>query len=121
MQKKDIQKLEEELRIAMLASNVKKLDELIADSLIFTAPNGMVIDKKFDLDCHRSGLQKISKLEPSNQVIQLYDNFAIVIVHMDLIGIFNNQDCSGKFAYTRVWANLGGNWKVVAGHVSQLL
>lgn len=120
MLKEDIQNLEEELRLAMLSSDVEKLDKLIADSLIFTAPNGIVINKQFDLDAHRSGVQKIFKLEPSNQIIQIHDDFAIVMVNMDLVGMFNNQDFSGIFAYTRVWANSDNGFKVVAGHVSQI-
>lgn len=120
MLKEDIQNLEEELRLAMLSSDVERLDKLIADSLIFTAPNGIVINKQFDLDAHRSGVQKISKLEPSNQIIQIHDDIAIVMVNMDLVGIYNNQDFSGKFAYTRVWTNTDNGLKVVAGHVSQI-
>ena len=40
-----IRELEERLRLAMLASNVSELDDLIDDELLFVGPDGHVYSK----------------------------------------------------------------------------
>ncbi len=119
--KNQIKELEEKLRLAMLNSNIQELDKLIADTLIFTAPTGDVINKQFDLDTHHSGVLKLTKLEQAEQNIKEYENFAVVTVKAELEGILNNKHIREKCAYTRVWAILEGKWQVVAGHVSTTL
>lgn len=115
-----IENLEEELRQAMLSSDVETLDKLIADSLAFTSPTGDVIDKQTDLNVHRSGIQKLYKLIPSEQKVYCYENVATVTVKMQIEGEYENNPISGKFCYTRVWAKFKDDWKVIAGHVSAL-
>ena len=115
--RKEIIQLEEQLRKAMISGDVETLDVLIADSLLFTAPDGELITKSIDLDCHRSGIQKISKLSPLEQSIQIYENFAVVTVKMNLETTFANESISGKYRYTRVWAKVNNSLQVVAGAV----
>lgn len=119
MKNKDIIALEEKLRLAMLTSDVERLNELIADSLIFTAPNGMIINKEMDLNGHRLGIQKLSKLELLEQTFQLYDNFAIVTAKMQIDGTFNEECINGIYCYTRIWANFENKWQIAGGHVSK--
>ena len=47
----EISLLEEQLRIAMLRSDLSALDALIADDLLFVAPDGSVIGKAEDWNC----------------------------------------------------------------------
>ncbi len=82
-----IERLEEKLRQAMLDSDVPILDELIADDLIFTMHTGLVVDKQYDLDAHRSGMHKFTKVEIDDQQILNYGNFAVVAVKTYLAGM----------------------------------
>lgn len=116
-----ISKLEEELRLAMIESNVEVLDKLIDNSLAFTSPNGTIATKQMDLSAHKSKIQKIINLQPSNQNITLHDNIAVVTVKMDLKGNFADIDISGQYQYLRVWQNKNGNWKIIAGSVTKIL
>lgn len=117
----EIIKLEEELRFAMLASDVAKLDELIADSLMFIAPNGMIVTKQMDIEAHKSGLQKMTKLSPSEQQIKVYDNCAIVTVKMEIEGTYGDTSISGNYRYIRTWSQTNGALKVVAGSVVSII
>lgn len=114
---KEVIKLEEELRQAMIANDVETLDVLIAESLVFTGPTGQLITKQMDLDCHRSGIQKISKLSPLEQTVQIYENFAVVTVKMNLVGTFANESINGKYRYTRIWSRINNSLQLVAGAV----
>lgn len=115
--REEILKLEEELRLAMIASDVRKLDELIADNLVFTAPSGDVVNKQMDLEGHRSGIQKLAELTPLDQQIYVYDNFAVVTVVMHLEGTFNCESMNGKYRYMRVWGKVDNRFQIVAGTV----
>ena len=106
---------------AQLASDVGELDRLVDDSLVFTGPNGAVYSKNDDLDAHRRGLIRITRLEPSEERIQLFGHIAVVSVRMEMSGTFEGVAFAGPFRYTRVWRAIGDSWRIVAGHVSAVL
>lgn len=117
----EIIKLEEELRLAMLSSDVKKLDELIADSLLFVAPNGQIATKQMDLDAHKSGLQKMTKLIQSDQTIEIHENTAIVTVKAEIEGTFGEASINGIYRYLRVWQKINDKFQIIAGSVALIL
>lgn len=117
----EIQKLEEELRQAMLKNDVAVLDKLIADSLVFITPDGNIATKEMDLSAHKMKLQKMSELAPSEQSIKIYENTAVVAVKMGVTGTFNNEDISGGYQYLRVWTKINEHWKIIAGSVVKII
>jgi hypothetical protein len=109
------------LRRAQLTGDVGELDRLVADELVFTGPNGAVYSKHDDLDGHRRGIIRITRLEPSEERIQHFGNIAVVSVRMEMSGTFEGAPFAGPFRYTRVWRADGDSWRIVAGHVSAVL
>jgi hypothetical protein len=109
------------LRRAQLASDVGELNRLVDDSLVFIGPNGAVYGKNDDLDAHRRGLIRITRLEPSEERVQLLGHIAVVSVRMEMSGTFEGVAFAGPFRYTRVWRAVGDGWRIVAGHVSAVL
>lgn len=108
--------LEERLALAMRSSDVAALDELLADDLLFTNHQGLVVTKQQDLDVHRSGLLKLESLAASDRRIRWLDSVAIVSVRVQLAGRYADQPFEGTFRYTRVWALQGGRGQIVAAH-----
>ncbi|OUR93530.1 hypothetical protein A9Q84_18845 [Halobacteriovorax marinus] len=111
---------EEELRLAMLNSDLSKLDELIDDNLIFTLPMGDVATKKMDLAAHRSGIQNLTELSCIKREVRVFSDFVIVACKMLLEGTYSNQKIDGEYAYTRIWSQVDGGWKVVGGQVAKI-
>ena len=109
------------LRRAQLASDVAVLDRLVDDALIFTGPDGAVYGKQDDLDAHRRGMVRITRLEPSEERIQRFGSIAVVSVRMEMSGTFQGATFAGPFRYTRVWCARPEGWRIVAGHVSAVL
>jgi hypothetical protein len=72
--------VEEQLRIAMLLSDVSALDELLGPELLFTNHLGQLLSKKDDLEAHRSGVLKVNELTPSEQHVHCHDQAAVVSV-----------------------------------------
>lgn len=117
-----ISDLEEQLKQAMLTSDVAALEALIAPDLLFTNHLGQRITKAQDLAMHRSGILALTALTPTDQQIQLGDRYAIVSVCMHLLGTYDGAAVDQQIRYTRVWAiSPAGTWQVVAGHASALL
>ncbi len=113
-----LRECEAALRQAQLASDVRILDRLLDDALVFTGPKGAVYGKKDDLDAHRHGVIRITRLEPSEERIQRFGHIAVVSVRMEMSGTFEGEAFAGPFRYTRVWRADADGWRVVAGHVS---
>ncbi len=106
------------LRRAQLSGDVAELDRLIDEELVFTGPDGALYSKADDLDAHRTGMIRITRLEGSEDRIQRFGTVAIVSVRMDMSGTFRGEAFSGPFRYTRIWCARPEGWRVVAGHVS---
>jgi ketosteroid isomerase-like protein len=120
MESTTIENLEEKLRQAMLTSDVPALDELIADDLVFTMHTGLVVDKQYDLEAHRSGLFKFTKLDISDRQIHPYGDCMVVTLKAEIAGTLNHQSFWETYRFTRVWVQRQNRWQIVAGHVSQV-
>jgi ketosteroid isomerase-like protein len=121
MESTTIENLEEKLRQAMLASDVAVLDELIADDLVWTMHTGSVSSKQDDLEAHRSGNFRFTKLEISDRQIHPFSSDCVVItLKAEMAGIHSDQAFSEAYRFTRVWMKRQNCWQIIAGHVSQL-
>ena len=109
------------LRRAQLEGDVAMLDRLVDDELVFTGPNGLIYGKSDDLDGHRRGVIRITRLDPSEEHVKLFGNIAVVSVRMQMSGTFEGAPFAGPFRYTRVWCARSDGWRIVAGHVSAVV
>ena len=113
--------VEERLRQAMLQADISVLDELIAPELLFTNHRGQIIGKKEDLAAYQSGVLRWQELIPSEQLIQLYHEVAIVSVLIRLLGSYENTPIDACIRYTRVWSIFPDtSLQIIAGHASAI-
>jgi ketosteroid isomerase-like protein len=112
-----IVEVEDQLRTAMLCSDVAALNELLAPDLIFTDHLGQLRGKDDDLAAYRSGVLKVVSLEPSEQHVRAFGDVAIVSVRMQMSGTYGGAPANGDFRFTRVWArSQQGRWQIMAAH-----
>lgn len=112
---------EDQLRVAMLGSDVEALNDLLGSDLVFTNHLGQVLCKDDDLAAYRSGALKILSLEPSEQRVKVLGDVAVVSVRMQLSGTYSGAPANGDFRFTRVWArSQDARWQIVAAHSSRL-
>lgn len=116
---KAIETLEDSLQQAMLNSDVDRLDQLIADDLVWTMHTGQVVNKQFDLEAHRSGSFRFTRIEVSDRLIHHYGDCAVVTLRAELAGTASDQTFAETYRFTRVWLQRQNGWQIVAGHVSQ--
>lgn len=113
-----IRVLEERLWRAQLSADVDTLDELIADDLVFTGLSGSLETKAADLQQHRSGALKITKLEPLEFRVRVIPGGAITSVKMDAAALLAGKLTSATLRYTRIWISEGDRWQIAGGHMS---
>jgi hypothetical protein len=113
-----IRALEGRLWRAQLSADVETLDELIADDLLFTGLGGSLETKAGDLQQHRSGALKITKLDPLEFRVRIIPGGAISSVKMDAAALVAGKLTSAILRYTRVWISEGGRWQIAGGHMS---
>jgi len=111
-----IQAAEEELRQAMLASDIAALSRLLDPELIFTNHMGWTFTREDDLDAHRSGLLKIHGLGLSEWNIAVREACAVVSVQARITGSYNGVPANGTFRFMRTWAPDAeqNQWRVIA-------
>jgi ketosteroid isomerase-like protein len=117
----EIVALEARLRAAQLGADVLALEELIADDLLFTGPDGALGTKAQDLAAHGSGAVRFRAHEPEElRVRRVGKDVAVAALRARLAVEVAGTLARGTYRYTRVWAREGGAWRVVGGHVSEV-
>jgi hypothetical protein len=110
--------LEERLRQAMLVSDVRVLDELLAPEIIITNHLGQLLTKQHDLAAHQSGQIQIDEMISFERQIQVHGEVSIVSVRMEIMGSYARQPANGNFRFTRVWTvSAREKWQIVAAHI----
>lgn len=118
---KQLTELEDELRTAMLSSDVKQLDALLSDDLLFISHTGAIVSKNDDLQNHSSGILKISKLDFKEREFRYFTDGGVVSVATEVAGTFDTHPFSACFRYTRVWTFQSGRWQVLAAQATSHL
>lgn len=120
--KAEIIQCEARLRQAMLQSDLKVLDELLAPELIFTTHLGELVTKEDDLKGHQSGKLKIESLTLLEETIRIVGNVAVVLARVQIVGIYAGVPSEADLRFTRVWTfTSSGSWQVVVAHSSTVL
>ena len=119
-QEVQIVECENKLLTAILNNDIETLEALLHDDLIFTIPNGDVINKSIDIESHRSGLLTVHNISLLDQRINSFDDISVVTIVLQLQGKYAEQKIDGKFRYLRIWKRFNKSWKVIAGSGYQI-
>jgi hypothetical protein len=113
----EVRVAEARLRAAMLASDVDELDALIDDALLFVGPDGAVYSKSDDLELHRSGMERLSRVDVEIARVTIHGDTAVVVVDAELTGVMRGEPFHGRYRYVRTWRRGPTGWRVIAGTV----
>jgi ketosteroid isomerase-like protein len=76
-----------------------------------------VYDKEDDLALHRSGEQRLTRVELRDLSIEVHAATAVTVVEAELEGVFKGQAFAGRYRYLRVWSRGEDGWRIIAGSV----
>ena len=113
--KQKILEVEKQLLEAMKTSDIKTLDELLHDDLLFVLPSGEVITKEMDLATHKSGNLVFEEITSSIDSIKQIGENVVVTLSLKIAGKMLEQHFEGNFRYLRVWKMFDNQLKVIAG------
>ena len=114
MTKDEIRKLEDRRYKAMCDADAKALDELLADSLVYTHSYGGADSKASYLDGIRSKKWQYRKVERPKESIQLHGDCAIVTGQVRIELLSEGKPKTLNSAYTNVWIKGAKGWQMAA-------
>ncbi|MGA3033549.1 MAG: nuclear transport factor 2 family protein [Terracidiphilus sp.] len=117
----EIDRLEDAWRSAVLSSNTKALDALLADDYMAINPSGTIQTKDDTLQGIRTGRFHIASLIMSDRKVRFYGETAVVTSLAEIQGVVAGSPLTGSYRYTRVYVrNAQGQWKIVSFEASQI-
>ena len=115
-----VMRIERELLAAILKGDASANDRYLADTYVFTGPDGSVEGKAQAIANLKSGDLKLQSATLDGAKVQIYGDTAIVTYSSNDKGTFKGKDISGKTRWTDVFVKQKGGWRVVASHGTML-
>ena len=118
----EIDQREDDWRNAILNSDTKAMDALLADDYIGITPYGTIEDKQQTLARLRAGGRRVTSLTISEHKVRFYGKTAVVTSLATVKGANPaGDDVSGSYRYTCIYVrNEQGEWKVVSFEASRI-
>jgi ketosteroid isomerase-like protein len=112
--------LDRQRMAAMAAKDVSKLDRIIADDLIYTHSSARVDTKKTLIGAMESGATVYTAVEPSDVMAQDLGD-AVVLTGVAAISVKSGGvPNSFRVRFVDVYANRGGQWRMVTWQSTKL-
>jgi ketosteroid isomerase-like protein len=116
-----IDRLEDAWRSAMLSSNSKAMDSLLAADYMAITPSGTLQSREDALDNMRTGKVRFTMLDVSDRKVRFYGSTAVVTSQVSIQATTPDGQVTGNYWYTRVYArNPQGQWKIVSFEASRV-
>ncbi|MBB3772263.1 ketosteroid isomerase-like protein [Angulomicrobium tetraedrale] len=116
---KEVEIAERRLRDAALAGDTFALDRLLADDLVFVDQRGQFLSKQDDLDLHRTGALKLSRLIFSDYRLRaLAPGAVIAVLRAEAKGHAGGAAFTASLRITRLWHRSADGWRVVNHHAT---
>lgn len=113
--------MERELAQALMRRDRAMVGSILAEDYILTTSRGNLVDKPRAMADLGSPDLAVESCEIDDVNVRVYGGAAVVIGRSSVTGQLGDQDLSGRFRYTRVYARRQGRWQIVAAHLSRFL
>jgi ketosteroid isomerase-like protein len=111
---KEILALEDRRYAAMTGGDMKALEALVHDELVYTHSSGLVDNKSSWLESMRSGKTRYRKVVRADEKVRFFGDTALVTGRADIEAEIGGQPRSLKLRYLNAWVKAGGGWKFAA-------
>ena len=108
--------IEQEMLDALLKGDASANERYLADTYVFTDPDGMVMDKTRMIADLKSGDLKFESSKVDDMKVRGYGDAAVVTYGTTDKGTYKGKDLSGRYRWTDVFVKRNGRWQIVATH-----
>jgi ketosteroid isomerase-like protein len=116
-----IDRLEDAFRGALMTSNTKAMDSLLAEDYMAITPSGTLESREDTLENLRTGKVHFTTLDVSDRKVRFYGSTAVVTSQVTIEATTPDGQINGNYWYTRVYArNPQGQWKIVSFEASRV-
>ena len=112
--------IEKEMLNALLKGDASASERYLADTYIFTSPDGEVSNKAQSVADLKSGDLKFESATLDDAKVSVYGDTALVTFASEDKGTYKGKDISGKTRWTDVFVKRNGKWQIVASHGSRI-
>jgi ketosteroid isomerase-like protein len=117
----EIDQLEDEWRSAVLTSDAKIMDSLLAEDYMAITPAGTLQSRDEALQNLRSGRVHFTSLTITDRKVRFYGTTAVVTSLASIQANTPDGNVTGDYRYTRVYVrDAQGEWKVVSFEASHV-
>jgi ketosteroid isomerase-like protein len=117
----EIDRLEDAWRNALMTSDTKAMDALLADDYMGITASGTLQTRDDTLDSLRAGRIHFTLLDMSDRKVRFYGTTAVVTSQANIQATTPDGPVTGHYWYTRVYArNAQGQWKIVSFEASRV-
>ena len=118
---KAIEKLEHAFAKAMIESDLKWFETMLADDYKIVLPNGKVDDKKAFIETRRVNASNYKKIDVFELDTRIYGNTAVAIGRSHNKGVKSNgKEFSHDELWTEFFVKSDGKWELVSTQVAVL-
>ena len=115
-----LMRIEREMLNAILKGDASANERYLAETYVFTGPDGTVENKTQAIADIKSGDLKLQSASLDGAKVQVYGDTAVVTYSSNDKGTYKGKDISGKTRWTDVLVNRNGRWQLVASHGTML-
>lgn len=117
----DIDQLEDEWRDALLSSNTKEMDSLLAVDYMGITASGTLQSRDETLQGLTSGRLHFTLLEATDRKVRFYGTTAVVTSLANIQAATPDGRIAGNYRYTHVFVrDTQGDWKIVSFEASRV-
>lgn len=114
-------KVEQEWQDALIAADVKALDRLYLDTMIYTHSNGSVDDKASYIENIRTGKSVYKSMTRDDIKVQIFGDAAIVTCHWRVSSLSGTTVNNTNARYLHFYTRQKGQWRMVAHQATRII
>jgi ketosteroid isomerase-like protein len=114
-------RVEQEWQDALVTADVKALDRIYADSMIYTHSNGSVDDKTTYIENLRLGKSVYKSMTRDEIKVQIFGDAAIVTCHWRVNSVSGATVNNTNARYLHFYTKMKGKWRMVAHQATRII
>jgi ketosteroid isomerase-like protein len=118
--KREVMKLERRWDRAFLRRDIKTLSHLMADDYVGTSSKGEVENKAQTLMSIKATAPHFVSFDNDEVEARFYGDIAIVTGRLKMTVLYESQEVSGQFRYTRVYVERRKHWLLIVSHTNKV-